>query len=114
VEDPLISDEDLQKELAMFTNTQFYDFDSGQNTDYQRPPPKPDTVDSIEPSSAATEDGAAPDTFMSDFSSLDFIPGQSSSLRQVLHVDDWYCHEITCGTCVFWHNCSDSSMRWLL
>ncbi|KAL2889028.1 Regulatory protein cys-3 [Ceratocystis lukuohia] len=29
----------LESDLALFTNAQFFDFDSGQNTDFQAPPP---------------------------------------------------------------------------
>lgn len=35
----------MDDDLAMFTNTQFLDFDSGQNTDYSAPPAKPETAE---------------------------------------------------------------------
>jgi hypothetical protein len=35
----------MDDDLAMFTNTQFFDFDSGQNTDYNAPPVKPETTE---------------------------------------------------------------------
>lgn len=58
-------------ELALFTNTQFFDFESGQTTDFQPPPGKPDSDTQStrpeEPSSAASAIG--------EFSSLDFISG---------------------------------------
>lgn len=40
----------FEDDLAVFTNTNFFDFDSGQNTDYQAPPVKPD----FEAAAAAT------------------------------------------------------------
>ena len=39
-----INDEDLANDLEQFTNTNFYDIDAGQTTDYQAPPIKPDTT----------------------------------------------------------------------
>ena len=64
-----IDDDDLAKDLEQFTNTQFFDHESGQNTDYQAPPVKPDTV--FEPSSASE----AVSPILEDFSSanLDFL-----------------------------------------
>ncbi|KAK4460296.1 hypothetical protein QBC42DRAFT_107089 [Cladorrhinum samala] len=61
-EETFITDEDLAKDLALFTNTQFFDFETGQNTDYQAPPVKPDTTQS------PTEDvTSATDSIMGDF-----------------------------------------------
>ncbi|KKA27486.1 hypothetical protein TD95_001970 [Thielaviopsis punctulata] len=42
----------IESDLALFTNAQFFDFDSGQNTDFQAPPPTP-KIDG-EPASATT------------------------------------------------------------
>ncbi|KAL5596509.1 hypothetical protein BROUX41_006734 [Berkeleyomyces rouxiae] len=42
----------LESDLALFTNAQFFDFDSGQNTDFQAPPP-PTKIEG-EPASAAS------------------------------------------------------------
>ena len=64
-EDAMTFDDDL----ALFTNTQFFDYDSGQNTDYQAPPPKPDSE-----VSRNTEEPASTSA-MSDFSNLEFMSG---------------------------------------
>lgn len=45
----------MDDDLAMFTNTQFFDFDSGQNTDYNAPPLKVDPTEAA-PSQSRTED----------------------------------------------------------
>ncbi|KAK4167374.1 hypothetical protein QBC43DRAFT_311690 [Cladorrhinum sp. PSN259] len=67
-EETFITDEELAKDLALFTNTQFFDFETGQNTDYQAPPVKPETIQS------PTEDvRSATDSIMGDFpAGLDF------------------------------------------
>lgn len=69
-EETLITDEDLAKDLALFTNTQFYDFETGQHTDYQAPPVKPEVAQS------ATEDVTPTDPILADFpANFDFISG---------------------------------------
>ncbi|KAK4640154.1 cystathionine gamma-lyase cys3 [Podospora bellae-mahoneyi] len=74
VEETLITDEDLAKDLALFTNTQFFDFETGQNTDYQAPPVKPDTLQT-----SPTEELTSADSIMGDFGFSDFsIPGDYS------------------------------------
>jgi len=55
------TDEDLEKDLALFTNTQFFDFETGQHTDYQAPPVKPAATRS------STEDGTPTESIMGDF-----------------------------------------------
>ncbi|OIW27580.1 hypothetical protein CONLIGDRAFT_440504 [Coniochaeta ligniaria NRRL 30616] len=45
----------MDDDLAMFTNTQFFDFDSGQNTDYNAPPLKPETTEAA-PQQSRSED----------------------------------------------------------
>jgi hypothetical protein len=73
VEETLITDDDLARDLALFTNTQFFDFETGQNTDYQAQPPKPESVTG--PVSA--EDVTPTDNLLGDFSAgLDFIPSE--------------------------------------
>ncbi|KAL2759640.1 hypothetical protein ACRALDRAFT_1060354 [Sodiomyces alcalophilus JCM 7366] len=70
-EKPLEDDFTFEDDLAMFTNTHFYDFETGQHMDYQAPPAKPD----CEPSTATT---VSPDDLTSslgDLSNLDFISG---------------------------------------
>lgn len=55
-------------ELALFTNTNFFDYETGQNTDYQAPPVKPDAVVAPTPvESAATSPEMPADAFMTDF-----------------------------------------------
>ena len=62
----------MEDSLSFFTNTEFFDLDSGQNTDFQAPPVKPDVVATPAPSS--TED---PASVMGDISSLDFMNGET-------------------------------------
>ena len=57
----------LDDELFTFTNTQFFDLDSGQNTDFQAPPAKPDP--------AATPVAEDPASVMGDISNMDFMNG---------------------------------------
>lgn len=54
----------LDEELAMFTNTQFFDFDLGQDTDLQ-----PSAFD------FNTQPRAAPTTATENAKGMDFIPG---------------------------------------
>lgn len=71
VEENFISDEDLAKDLALFTNTQFFDFETGQHTDYQAPPVKPEATHS-----SPTEDVPPADPILGDFSAgFDFMSG---------------------------------------
>ncbi|KAK4108629.1 hypothetical protein N656DRAFT_688550, partial [Canariomyces notabilis] len=68
VEETFITDEDLHKELALFTNTQFFDFETGQNTDLQAPPVKPETTQPV------ASDVTTTDPIIGDFSTdFDFI-----------------------------------------
>ncbi|KOS20397.1 Regulatory protein cys-3 [Escovopsis weberi] len=61
----------MDDELALFTNTQFFDFDSGQNTDFQAQPVKPD-VKGLG-GAAADSVGKMPNLdFMPDFAFPDF------------------------------------------
>ncbi|KAK4101869.1 hypothetical protein N658DRAFT_485747 [Parathielavia hyrcaniae] len=56
-----LTDEDLEKDLALFTNTQFFDFETGQHTDYQAPPVKPEVTKS------PAEDATSTDPIIGDF-----------------------------------------------
>ncbi|KAL2265177.1 hypothetical protein VTJ83DRAFT_6277 [Remersonia thermophila] len=71
VEETFITDEDLEKDLALFTNTQFFDFETGRQTDYQAPPVKPEALRSPATETTPTE------SLIGDFSSAyDFpLPG---------------------------------------
>ncbi|KAK1778431.1 hypothetical protein QBC45DRAFT_162267 [Copromyces sp. CBS 386.78] len=57
------------EELALFTNTNFFDYETGQNTDYQAPPVKPDAavVAPTPVESSATSPDMPTDAFMTDF-----------------------------------------------
>ncbi|KAK0612835.1 hypothetical protein B0T17DRAFT_460801, partial [Bombardia bombarda] len=71
VEETVMTDDELAKDLALFTNTQFYDFETGQSTDYQAPPVKPETATAE--SELAPEDVTSADSIMGDYSTgLDF------------------------------------------
>jgi hypothetical protein len=61
----------MDDDLAMFTNTQFFDFDSGQNTDYNAPPLKPETTEAA-PQPSRSEDVIGDLVNYHDFSA---IPG---------------------------------------
>ncbi|KAK4188814.1 hypothetical protein QBC35DRAFT_514493 [Podospora australis] len=67
VEDP-VTEEELAKDLALFTNTQFYDFETGQNTDFQAHAVKPETIQS------PIEDVTSAESIMGDFpAGFDFM-----------------------------------------
>jgi len=56
-QDPVAGESfNMDDDLAMFTNTQFFDFDSGQNTDYNAPPLKPEPVEAATPQQPRSED----------------------------------------------------------
>lgn len=69
-----LTDEQLNKELEQFTNTNFYDIDAGTTTDFQAPPVKPETY---EPASATSDVSPILDDFSTG--NLDFLTGQWSS-----------------------------------
>ncbi|KAK3896872.1 hypothetical protein C8A05DRAFT_39580 [Staphylotrichum tortipilum] len=64
------TDEDLEKDLALFTNTQFFDFETGQHTDYQAAPVKPESATTQSPG----EDVSPADSILGDFSSAYDFP----------------------------------------
>lgn len=72
-QDPPAADEafGMEDDLAMFTNTQFFDFDSGQNTDYNAPPVKPDSAETTQ----RPDDLTSPNTVIGDFGGIDFMTG---------------------------------------
>jgi hypothetical protein len=61
----------MDDDLAMFTNTQFFDYDSGQNTDYNAPPVKPETTE-VPPQQTPSENnlGNLVETINFDFSGM--------------------------------------------
>jgi len=73
VEETFITDEELAKDLALFTNTQFLDFETGQNTDYQAPPVKPEIGTQTSP----VDDMTPTDPLLADFSAnIDFMTSE--------------------------------------
>lgn len=66
-----MNEDELNKDLEQFTNTNFFDHDAGQTTDYQPPPVKPDTA--FEPASASEAVSPILDEFSS--ANLDFLSG---------------------------------------
>lgn len=62
----------MDDDLAMFTNTQFFDFETGQNTDYNAPPVKPETTVETAPQPSRSEDVIGDLVNYHDFSG---IPG---------------------------------------
>lgn len=57
----------MDEDIDLFTATQFFDFESGQTTDFQPPPVKPDAE---QVSRTATDE-----TPVGDIGGLDFISG---------------------------------------
>ncbi|PKS06864.1 hypothetical protein jhhlp_006940 [Lomentospora prolificans] len=75
----------IDDDLSLFTNTRFFDFESGQTTDFQAPSVKPENEQissSSEPlnTTSPVTDLAGLD-FISDFNFPDFAPYQSSTLN---------------------------------
>lgn len=69
----------MEEDLALFTNTQFFDFETGQNTDYQAHPVK---ADMEAPQSTSPSDGMTPaPSVVGDLSTFDFIQGEFYRLR---------------------------------
>ncbi|RMJ12064.1 hypothetical protein BHE90_014724 [Fusarium euwallaceae] len=64
----------MEEDLALFTNTQFFDFETGQNTDYQAHPVK---TDMEAPPSTSPSDSMTPaPSVVGDLSNFDFIQGE--------------------------------------
>jgi hypothetical protein len=66
----------MEEDLALFTNTQFFDFETGQNTDYQAQPVKADAETSQ--SASPSEDMTPAQSVMGELSGLEFMPGEFS------------------------------------
>ncbi|KAM3508790.1 hypothetical protein MY11210_006576 [Beauveria gryllotalpidicola] len=58
----------IEGDLALFTNTEFFDFETGQNTDFQAQPVKEATHSTTSP-----DDVSAAPSVMGDMPNLDFI-----------------------------------------
>ena len=63
----------MEDDLSLFTNTQFFDFETGQNTDYQAQPVK---VNVETPPSAASEDMTPAQSVMGDITNMDFMQSE--------------------------------------
>lgn len=61
-------------DLSLFTNTQFYDIDSGQNTDFQAQPAKPEGK--APHSGTTSEDVSAAPSVIGELPNLDFMSGE--------------------------------------
>lgn len=72
----------IEDDLALFTNTQFFDFDSGQNMDFQAHPVKPE-VDAA--NSSPAEEVTSASSVMGDIPGLEFISGQCRHFVLVVH-----------------------------
>ena len=87
MEEPPIDDDSLAKDLQLFTNTQFWDSETGLNTDYQAPPVKPESTAADPISALSPIEDVASDFLLGDFpASMDFNIGEhgfvlSPSLR---------------------------------
>lgn len=66
----------MEDDLALFTNTQFFDFDSGQNTDFQAQPVKREGKPAARSSTTTSDDVTS---VMGDMPNLDFMSGEFSS-----------------------------------
>ncbi|KAK8923026.1 hypothetical protein VCV18_007088 [Metarhizium anisopliae] len=66
----------MEDDLALFTNTQFFDFDSGQNTDFQAQPVKVDAEDATRHGSTTSGDVTPAQTTINDMPNLDFMSGE--------------------------------------
>lgn len=67
----------IEDDLALFTNTEFFDFDSGQNTDFQAQGQPSGKSDGPSPGNVSS---AAP-SVMGDLPNLDFLPRKSLLCR---------------------------------
>lgn len=68
----------FEDDLTIFTNTQFFDFDSGQNTDFQAQPAKPEGK--APHSGTTSEDVSAAPSVIGEMPNLDFMSGESTIL----------------------------------
>ncbi|KAF4436497.1 hypothetical protein F53441_13237 [Fusarium austroafricanum] len=79
----------MEEDLALFTNTQFFDFETGQNTDYQAQPLK---VDMEAPQSTSPSDGMTPaPSVVGDLntSNFDFIQSEFYCLCYATLLSRW-------------------------
>lgn len=83
-------------DLAIFTNTEFFDFDSGQNMDFQAQPVKNDASSTTSPANAEIPSSA--NSVMGDLTTMDYMTGKffffspSSFRGQYLFPAIWMHH----------------------
>lgn len=77
----------MEADLALFTNTQFFDFDSGQNTDFQAQPVKPEADTSA---TSQSGDVSAAASVIGDMPNLDFMPSKSRSCYSCTSMDNFF------------------------
>lgn len=74
----------IEEDLSLFTNTQFFDLESGQTTDYQAPPVKPGNGDvstqSTDNLNSTSPVGDLSLDFIQDFNFTEFSPYPASTL----------------------------------
>lgn len=81
----------FEDDLALFTNTQFFDFDSGQNMDYQKGPIKPEPAEAP----SRSDDPTSAESTINDFTGLEFMSSTfctlSSFRSYTLHLFSLTC-----------------------
>ncbi|KAI5466968.1 hypothetical protein BGZ63DRAFT_345574 [Mariannaea sp. PMI_226] len=83
----------MEEDLALFTNTQFFDFETGQNTDYQAHPVKVDVEASQ--TTSPSDDMTPAQSVMGDLSSLDFIQISSTCANRSTMAGDFSFPDFT-------------------
>lgn len=73
---PVEENFNMEDDLALFTNTQFFDFDSGQNMDFQAQPVKPEAKAAGRHSSSASDDVTSAPSTIGEMPNLDFMAGK--------------------------------------
>lgn len=71
-----VEEENYQEDINLFTNTEFFDLDSAQNTDYRAQPVKIDTA-APTPAVSTTDEPLSSSSVVGDISSsIEFISGE--------------------------------------
>ncbi|KAM5361637.1 hypothetical protein ACJZ2D_012980 [Fusarium nematophilum] len=68
----------MEEDLALFTNTQFFDFETGQNTDYQAHPVKADME--AAPSTSPSDGMTPAPSVVGELSNFDFIQSEPARM----------------------------------
>lgn len=79
----------MEEDLALFTNTQFFDFETGQNTDYQAHPTKIDLE--VSQSTSPSDDMTPAPSVVGDIATnnFDFIQGEFLPSRFCMALSHW-------------------------